>query len=134
MLTGASESGETMRAAGLKSIATVLDSTAILIQSKRVSNESLVRLITARLRGVITAQRFVLCSYNVPRDKLSAACKVTPGKRAPTVNALEQDGWVAVEAMVRREDIAGVMDRLSDEDIGAEDILVLKIDNSRTSA
>lgn len=122
-----------MRAAGLKSIATVLESTAILIKSKHPSNESLVRLITARLRGVITAQRYVLCTYNVPQDKLSKASQVAPGKRAPTVNKLEEPGWVAVSVMVRREAIAGVMDQLSEEDIGAEDILVTKIDNSRTS-
>ena len=48
------ESGETMRVAGLKPISTVIDSTAVLIKSKHVSNPSLVDLITARIRGVIS--------------------------------------------------------------------------------
>lgn len=123
-----------MRAAGLKSIATVLESTAVLIKSKRPSNDGLVNLIASRIRGVITSQRYVLCTYNVPREKLLEACKITPGKRAPTINGLEEDGWVAVSSMVPREDIARVMDRLSEKTIGAEDILVMKIDNSRTGA
>jgi ATP phosphoribosyltransferase len=48
----ASESGETMKAAGLKAIDTVLESTAILIKSKNSQNK-LVDLILSRIRGVI---------------------------------------------------------------------------------
>ena len=48
------ESGETMRVAGLKPISTVIDSTAVLIKSKHVSNPRLVDLITARIKGVIS--------------------------------------------------------------------------------
>ena len=47
------ESGETMKAAGLKAIDTVVDSTAVLIKSKHPSNPTLVDLITARIKGVI---------------------------------------------------------------------------------
>jgi ATP phosphoribosyltransferase len=124
------ESGETMRAAGLKPIATVLETSAILIKSKHPSNPELVDLIASRIRGVITAQRFVLCTYNIERPKLAAATKITPGKRAPTINGLEEDGWVAVQVMVERKKIAVVMDELTA--VGACDILVMKIDNSRT--
>ncbi|KAF2141902.1 uncharacterized protein K452DRAFT_308949 [Aplosporella prunicola CBS 121167] len=125
------ESGETMRAAGLKDISTILETTAILIKSKKVSDPALVNVIAARIRGVITAQRYVLCSYNVHRDNLAAACAITPGKRAPTINSLEEDGWVAVSAMVERKAIAIAMDELVK--IGGTDILVTRIDNSRTA-
>lgn len=124
------ESGETMRAAGLKAISTVISSSAILIKSKHPSDTKLVELITARIKGVITAQRFVLCTYNIERSKLESARKITPGRRAPTVNALEEDGWVAVQAMVLRKEIAIAMDRLTE--IGASDLIVTKIENSRT--
>ncbi|KAF1845825.1 ATP phosphoribosyltransferase [Cucurbitaria berberidis CBS 394.84] len=124
------ESGETMRAAGLKAISTVVSSSAILIKSKRPSDPKLVELITARIKGVITAQKYVLCTYNIERSKLEGARKITPGRRAPTVNALEEDGWVAVQAMVLRKDIAIAMDKLTV--IGASDLIVTKIENSRT--
>jgi ATP phosphoribosyltransferase len=124
------ESGETMRAAGLKAIDTVVSSTAVLIKSRSVSNESLVSLIAARIRGVISAQRYVLCQYNVPRARLAEASKITPGKRAPTITALEEPDWVAVSAMVEKSRIAGAMDELTTA--GATDILVLDIANSRT--
>ncbi|EXJ79206.1 ATP phosphoribosyltransferase [Capronia epimyces CBS 606.96] len=124
------ESGETMRAAGLKAIETVVESTAVLIKSKSASNEKLVDLIAARIRGVITAQRYVLCQYNVPREKLAEATHITPGKRAPTITALEEPDWVAVSSMVEKKNIATVMDELTA--VGATDILVLDIANSRT--
>jgi ATP phosphoribosyltransferase len=51
------ESGETMRAAGLKPIDTVVSSTAVLIKSRRPAlpgNEKMVELITERIKGVIS--------------------------------------------------------------------------------
>ncbi|KAH6724842.1 ATP phosphoribosyltransferase [Leptodontidium sp. MPI-SDFR-AT-0119] len=124
------ESGETMKAAGLKAIDTVVSSTAILVKSKNPSNPQLVDLIASRIRGVITAQKYVLCQYNVQRINLVAATKITPGRRAPTINALEEEGWVAVSSMVEKKRIATVMDDLTE--IGAVDILVLDIANTRT--
>ncbi|PLN75466.1 DNA mismatch repair protein Msh3 [Aspergillus taichungensis] len=123
------ESGETMRAAGLKAIDTVVESTSVLVKSKNTKNP-LVDLITSRINGVITAQKYVLCQYNIPRAELATASNITPGKRAPTVTALEEDGWVAVSSMVEKKKIATVMDELTK--VGASDILVLTIANSRT--
>ena len=90
----------------------------------------MVDLIAARILGVITAQRYILCQYNVPRSKLPQATKITPGKRAPTVTALDESDWVAVSSMVEKKIIATVMDGLTA--VGATDILVLEIANTRT--
>ncbi|KAJ9142196.1 ATP phosphoribosyltransferase [Pleurostoma richardsiae] len=125
------ESGETMRAAGLKAVDTVVESSAILIKSKKPTHPDMVELIASRIQGVITAQRYVLCQYNVERSRLPAATKITPGKRAPTITQLEEEGWVAVSAMVEKKKIAPVMDDLTK--VGATDILVLDIHNSRGS-
>lgn len=124
------ESGETMKAAGLKAIDTVVESSAILIKSKNPSNPELVDLIASRIRGVITAQKYVLCQYNIERSSLPEATKIAPGKRAPTVTTLDADGWVAVSIMVEKKKIAIVMDELTK--IGATDILVLAIANTRS--
>ncbi|PHH91128.1 hypothetical protein CDD83_1557 [Cordyceps sp. RAO-2017] len=123
------ESGETMRAAGLKAIDTVVDSVAVLVQSHAPSNPEMINLITSRIRGVITAQKYVLCQYNIERSRLAEATKITPGKRAATVTTLDADGWVAVSSMVEKRKIALVMDDLSR--VGAHDILVLDIHNTR---
>ena len=42
-----------MKAAGLRPIDTVLESTAVLIKSKHPSNQKLVDLIASRISGVI---------------------------------------------------------------------------------
>ncbi|KAL8767046.1 MAG: hypothetical protein Q9209_006340 [Squamulea sp. 1 TL-2023] len=124
------ESGETMKAAGLKPIDTVLESNAILIKSHSPGNPDLVDLIAARIRGAITAQRYVLCQYNIERRSLAAATKIAPGKRAPTVISLDEEGWIAVSVMVEKKEIAPIMDELIV--VGATDILVLGITNTHS--
>ncbi|KAI4270236.1 MAG: hypothetical protein LQ337_006799, partial [Flavoplaca oasis] len=72
------ESGETMKAAGLEAIDTVVESKAVLIRSKHPSNPELVDKIAGRIRGVIAAQKYVTCTYNVPRKLLPTVTKITP--------------------------------------------------------
>ncbi|KAK6362865.1 ATP phosphoribosyltransferase (ATP-PRTase) (ATP-PRT) [Orbilia blumenaviensis] len=123
------ESGETMKAAGLMDIATVMTTEAVLIRSKNPRNPELAEVVVNRIKGVINAKKYVLCSYNIPRTLLPIVHDITPGKRAPTVTSLEDEGWVAVQAMVEQVRVADVMDQL--EKAGAHDILVLQIINSR---
>jgi ATP phosphoribosyltransferase len=118
-----------MRAAGLKAIDTVVESTAVLIKSQSPSNPETLELIASRIRGVITAQKYVLCQYNIERRLLPQATTITPGKRAATVTTLDAEGWVAVSSMVEKKKIALVMDDLTK--VGAQDILVLDIHNTR---
>ncbi|KAK9326435.1 hypothetical protein V1517DRAFT_311780 [Lipomyces orientalis] len=123
------ESGETMRAAGLKAIETVFETSAVLIASQHPTHPDLLEIIVSRIKGVIAAGKYVLCNYNCPRDKLNVVITITPGHRAPTVSPLEEEGWVSVSSMVEKKRIAEVMDRL--QAAGAEDILVFNISNSR---
>ncbi|KAI5831476.1 HisG-domain-containing protein [Schizophyllum commune Tattone D] len=126
------ESGDTMRAAGLHAIATVLDTEAVLIKSRATKHPehlALIDRITARIAGVIAANKYVACQYNIPREKLAAATIVTPGRKAPTIAPLEEENWVAVNVMVEKKHIADKMDELVR--IGAEDILIFNIDNCR---
>ncbi|KDN35323.1 hypothetical protein RSAG8_11657, partial [Rhizoctonia solani AG-8 WAC10335] len=126
------ESGDTMRAAGLHAIATLLESQAVLITSTTLKHPHLLPLqdqITQRIAGVLASQRYVLCQYNIQREKLVEATKLTPGRRAATVSPLEDGEWVAVSSMVEATRVADVMDQLVK--IGAEDLLVIKLDNCR---
>ncbi|KAI0070368.1 ATP phosphoribosyltransferase [Panus rudis PR-1116 ss-1] len=126
------ESGDTMRAAGLHAIATVLETEAVLIKSstpKNPAHEPLIKLITSRIAGVVAASKYVVCQYNIRREKLHAATAVTPGRRAATVSPLEDEEWVAVSSMVEKNKMANIMDELVT--IGAEDILIFNLDNCR---
>ncbi|TEB30712.1 HisG-domain-containing protein [Coprinellus micaceus] len=126
------ESGETMRAAGLHAISTVLETEAVLIRSttiKHPEHQSIINLITKRIAGVIAASKYVVIEYNVRRSGLEVTTRITPGRRAPTISALEEPDWCAVSAMVEKKKSAQVMDELVKA--GAEDILVFNLDNCR---
>lgn len=126
------ESGDTMRAAGLHAIATVLETEAVLIKSsvpKHPGLEPLVKQITSRIAGVVAASKYVVCQYNILRDKLPEATIITPGRRAPTISPLEEENWVAVSSMVEKKKIADIMDDLVK--IGAHDIMIFNLDNCR---
>ncbi|KAJ1823792.1 ATP phosphoribosyltransferase (ATP-PRTase) (ATP-PRT), partial [Coemansia sp. RSA 2703] len=116
------ESGDTMRAAGLHAIDTVLDTESVLITNKHARFPELARTIKQRVEGILTARRYVLCQYNIARDALDTACRIAPGRQAPTVTPLEQHAWVAVSVMVEKSRLADTMDAL--QEAGATDILV----------
>ncbi|ODV59096.1 HisG-domain-containing protein [Ascoidea rubescens DSM 1968] len=123
------ESGETMRAAGLIDIDTILDTSAHLIISKNPSHPELVNVIKSRIEGVLAAQKHVLCTYNAPRSILPTVLKLTPGRRAATVSPLEVDDWVSVSSMIERSKSGIIMDQL--KEAGASDILLFEISNCR---
>jgi len=126
------ESGETMRAAGLHPIGTLLQTEAVMIKSsvpKHAHLTPLIELITRRIAGVIASSKYVMCQYNIPRAALTKAMTITPGRRAPTVSPLDDEKWVAVSSMVEKKAVAVVMDKLVDA--GAEDVLIIKLDNCR---
>lgn len=71
------ESGETMKAAGLKAIDTVIESTATLIKSKHPSNQKLVDKIASRISGVISKSRCLL-SHSSYADHIRSCTKIHP--------------------------------------------------------
>lgn len=70
------ESGETMKAAGLKAIDTVVESTATLIKSKHPSNQKLVDMIASRISGVISESRSP--SFTTTELTISSCAKIHP--------------------------------------------------------
>ncbi|RKP29467.1 ATP phosphoribosyltransferase [Metschnikowia bicuspidata] len=128
------ESGETMKAAGLKAIATVLTTSARLISSKQPRFPNLVETIFQRFEGIMAAKRYVLCNYNAPRCIVPAVLKITPGRRSATISSLDKqpgdtEEWVAISSMVEKSRIGHTMDEL--KRAGASDILVFEINNCR---
>lgn len=125
------ESGETMRAAGLVAIHTLLSSEAVLIRSStpNPANLPLINNVVERIAGVIAASKYVLCNYNILRENVHAATLITPGRRAASVSPLEDSNWVSVSSMVLKAEVADVMDRLTI--IGATDILNIGLSNCR---
>ena len=120
------ETGTTLRNQGLEVFGEpILRSEAVLIRGDRPGEALAVSVLERRLAGVITARTYVMLDYDCPRDLVDKACELTPGLESPTVSPLQDEGWVAVRAMVPRIGRNRLMDELYD--LGARAILVTDI-------
>jgi ATP phosphoribosyltransferase len=123
------ETGSTLAANRL----TVLDELgkyeAVLVQNPATRHAELAERVVRRLEGVVIARSYSLLEYNVPQAKLAEAEKITPGFESPTINKLEEEGWYAVRAMVKRGEVIEIMERL--DALGATAILETTITNCR---
>jgi ATP phosphoribosyltransferase len=123
------ETGSTLVANQLRILDEIGSYETVLIQNKKKRHAELADRVVRRLEGVVIARAYSLLEYNVPRDKLPEAEKITPGFNSPTVSALEDPSWCAVKVMVRRGEVIGIMERL--EALGASAILETQIANCR---
>ena len=126
--------GTTLRNAGLEIFGPViLESTAILIGSPQATPDGTLRdqalKLSRRLHGVRVARQYVLFDYDIPAEHLDEAAKITPGLESPTVSQLADPEWLAVRAMVRRDEANDIMDALYE--VGARAILVSAITAAR---
>lgn len=121
--------GNTIKQAGLQLFGEpILKSEAIVI-TRANFQESSFELLMRRLSGVVIARQYVLVDYDIERNLLELACEITPGLESPTVSPLQKADWVAVRAMVKRQEVHFVMDQLWD--LGARGILVTDIHSCR---
>lgn len=128
------ETGASLLAAGLETVGDpVLRSEAVLVRGSQgtlvVEREQALDVLVRRLRGVLIARQYVMMDYNCPSVALDAARTITPGMESPTITPLDEDGWVAVRAMVLRAQAQAVMDRLWSA--GARAILVTPLEACR---
>ena len=122
--------GGTLKSAGLVTFGKpIMNSEAILIQRQDLQRSSAIEVLIRRIEGVVIARQYVLVDYDVEKIHLEEACKLTPGLESPTISPLQKEAWVAVRAMVKRQDINAVMDQLWA--IGARGILVTDIHSCR---
>lgn len=119
--------GTTLRQAGLQVVGEpLLQSEAVLIVHRDADPETpQIRQLARRLEGILVARRYVIVDYDVRVETVDAACDITPGIESPTVSPLHDKGWVAVRAMVEREQANRIMDELWA--IGARGIMLTEI-------
>ena len=118
--------GNTLRQAGLAIFGEpILRSEAIVIARSVARLPDGLEILIRRLQGVVTARRYVLLDYDIPKISVDEACAITPGLESPTISPLQKADWVAVRAMVLRSDTNRLMDELWA--LGARGILVTDI-------
>ena len=115
-----------MRQAGLQVVgAPLFESEAIVISRNGAESSAVTDTFIRRLESVMVARAYVLLDYDIKRTKLDAACELTPGIESPTISDLADKDWAAVRAMVKKNEVHGVMDTLYE--LGARGILVTDI-------
>jgi ATP phosphoribosyltransferase len=123
------ETGSTLAANQLRILDEIGNYETVLVQNPATKQGELCDRVVRRLEGVVIARSYSLLEYNVPQEKLAEAEKVTPGFESPTISKLEEEGWYAVRAMVKRSEVIDIMERL--DALGATAILQTAITNCR---
>lgn len=123
------ETGSTLRKHGLRIIATVLESTTLLIANKESHADAEKRLLMEEIRmlilGAMNARGKVLIKFNVAEADLDGVVKVLPSMKAPTLSRLFDKEYFAVESVVEKKGINLLIPELVKR--GAEDIIELPI-------
>ena len=110
------ETGASLRANRLRILDTVLESNTQLIANTRAWQDDARRQklqnIALMLCGAIAAQGRVGLMLNVRKDDLAAVLAVLPALKRPTISALADEQWVAVNTIIEETVVRDVIPRL----------------------
>lgn len=121
-------SGGTLVSNGLKEVETVLESEALLIANRDLSEiqtEELDELLFRIESECISRDKKYLL-MNIPAASLDKAIELLPAMRSPTVMPLAAEGWCSLHSVVDASQLWEKIKCL--KEIGAEGILVLNLD------
>ena len=121
-------SGSTLFTNGLKEVATVLLSEAVLVSRPNLSADlqKILEKLLFRIKAVNSAKQNKYILLNAPNEKLTEIIALLPGIKSPTVMPLAHENWSSVHSVINENDFWDVVENL--RDVGAEGILVLSID------
>jgi ATP phosphoribosyltransferase len=120
-------SGSTLRMNGLRPIATLLASEAVLIgRAAEADDDERVAMLVDMLRSVLDARGREYMMMNAPADALDRIRSLIPGLSGPTVMPLADPSQIAVHSVVERSQLWRLVPAL--KQAGARDILVVPIE------
>lgn len=101
------ETGSSIKANNLRIIDTLLTSTTRFIANKDAWKDDFKRKkienLSILLNAAIDAKTRVGLKLNAPTDKLSEIIKILPSEKSPTISALAEDAYTAVEVIVEEK-------------------------------
>ncbi len=120
--------GGTLITNGLKEVAKVMDSQAVLIATPKMEEEksNILRQLIIRFEAVERSKGMKYLLMNLPLDKVDEATRMLPGMRSPTILPLAQQGWCSMHVVVDEKQLWSKIEGL--KSIGAEGILVLTLE------
>jgi ATP phosphoribosyltransferase len=110
------ETGSSLRANRLRIVDTVLESATVFIMNKQAAANSWKRekaeSLILMLQGAIAAASKVGLLLNVHRDDLPGVLDVLPALKKPTISALSDPDWVAVNTIIEEAVVRQILPKL----------------------
>lgn len=121
-------SGSTLLTNGLKEVAVIMKSQAILVANRNLSEKKLAILdkLLFRIRAVKNAGENKYILLNAPETAVEKIADILPGMKSPTILPLVEKGWVSIHSVVREDDFWERINML--KEAGAQGILVIPIE------
>jgi ATP phosphoribosyltransferase len=110
------ETGSSLRANRLRIMDTVLESSTVFIMNRKSAADPVKREkaenLVLMLQGAIAAATRVGLMLNVRRDDLAAVLSELPALKNPTISALSDSDWVAVNTIIEESVVRQILPRL----------------------
>jgi ATP phosphoribosyltransferase len=120
--------GGTLLSNGLKEVATVFQSQAVMISNSSLSPEkkALLAKLLFRIDSVQRGQNAKYVVLNVQEENIQKVTALLPGMKSPSILPLAEKGWFSLHSVIEENDFWNIIENL--RDAGAEGILVLPIE------
>lgn len=121
-------SGSTLVSNNLKEVEVVMNSEALLIGHKNLSEDKkeILKELIFRIEAVKAAEDKKYVLMNAPTDRVKDIIKVLPGIKSPTIMPLATEGWSSIHTVLDQKRFWEIIGQL--KSLGAEGILVLPIE------
>ena len=123
-------SGRTLRVHNLNEGESILESTAVVIKSKNISDpfkQEWIRKLLERINGVLQVRESKYVMMHAPRNSIDKITELIPGTESPTIIPLERtDETVALHVVCKEDVFWETLENLKQE--GASSILVVPVE------
>ncbi|NLB60535.1 MAG: ATP phosphoribosyltransferase [Lentisphaerae bacterium] len=123
------ETGSSLRAHSLRILETIIESTTRLIANKAAwqdpGKRAKIEQVAVLLQGALAAETQVLLKMNATQERVATITDILPALHSPTINQLNEQGWVAIESVVAKQVVREIIPRL--KAAGAEGIIEIPL-------
>jgi len=107
------ETGSSLRANKLRIVDEILSTTPRWIANKASWQDDWKRRkienVALLLKGALEAEGQVGLKLNCPREKVSDIVAMLPALKKPTISSLADDGWVALETILKEKEVRSIV-------------------------
>lgn len=120
--------GSTLLMNGLKEVATVTKSEAVLISNPNLTqeNRAILNKLLFRIQAVREGKQNKYILLNAPNSSIESICSLLPGMKSPTILPLVNKEWSSLHSVINDDDYWEIIEQL--KNLGAEGILIIPIE------